>query len=198
MFPLIETIKILDGMPKNLPYHQHRFEASYYKFYKEFTSVKLKDIIQVPQEHRQGLVKLRFLYNKTDCFCQYDEYQFKPVKTLKIVESEIDYSLKFVDRKEIEALLKQKEAADDILIVKNNRITDTSFTNVVFYDGSEWLTPQFPLLHGTARARLLHQKIIKTVDIGLSDLKYFKSFRLINALRDFETANTLPIDNILM
>jgi len=198
MFPLIETIKVIDGIPQNLSYHQHRFEASYYKLYKELASIQLADVIQVPEEHQKGLVKLRFLYNQTDCFCQYDVYQPKQIHTLKLViDNEIDYSLKWVNRKKLEALLLQKGKTDEILIVKNNRITDTSFTNIVFNDGKNWLTPQFPLLHGTARARLLNEGKISVADITPEDFQYFKSFKLINAMLDFEKGKEQPIENII-
>ncbi len=198
MFPLIETIKVIDGIPQNLSYHQYRFEASYFKLYKELAHIRLADVIQVPEEHRKGLVKLRFLYNQSDCFCQYDLYQSKPVHTLKLVfDNAIDYSLKWVNRKQLEKLLQQKERADEILIVKNNRITDTSFTNIVFSDGKTWFTPQFPLLHGTERARLLDEKKIKVADIAPEALLDFKSFKLINAMLDFDTAEKLPIKNII-
>ncbi len=198
MFPLVETIKILDGQPQNLSYHQHRFEASYFKLYKQLTTISLKEQIQVPGNYQTGLVKLRFLYNQSDCFCQYDFYEPKPVKRLKIVfADDIDYALKWVNRKKIDNLLQEKALADDILIIKNQRITDTSFTNIVFWDGGKWVTPKYPLLHGTARARLLNEQKITAEDLFLVDLNRFKSFKLINALRDFDRAEALPIDAII-
>ncbi len=199
MFPLIESIKVVDGVLQNIEYHQHRFEASYFKLYKRLTDILLENVIDIPQDYRQGLVKLRFLYNDTDCFCQYDRYKSKPVKSLKLVyDNHIDYSLKWVDRKKLNELHKQKDQADDILIIKNQRITDTSFTNIVFYDGKNWVTPKFPLLHGTARARLLATNKIMAEDIIVNDLKSFTSFKLINAMRDFDQADELPIHSIIL
>ena len=196
MFPLIETIKILDGQPQNLSFHQHRFEASFFKVYKSLTDIKLKDLIQIPENYRQGLVKLRFLYNQTDCFCQYEHYNTKAIKSLKVVfDDDIKYDLKWVNRTAIEKLKQQKGSADDILIVKNQRITDTSFTNIAFYDGKDWLTPKFPLLHGTARARLLNEKLIIAKDIFIDDLNNFTHYKLFNAMRDFDTP-ALSIDTI--
>ena len=199
MFPLIESIKILDGIPQHLSYHQHRFEASYFKLYKSLPQFRLENLIEVPDNFQKGLVKLRFLYNQNDCFCQYDFYKYKPINSLKlVVDNQIDYSLKWVNRTALEDLLKQKASADDILIVKNNRLTDTSFSNIVFYDGVDWVTPKFPLLFGTARNRLLTERKIKAKDILIADLQSFKSFKLINAMRDFEQEPEISIHKIIL
>jgi len=199
MFPLIETIKVKEGKLQHLSYHQHRFEASYYKLYKQLTSIKLHEIIEVPETYEKACVKLRFLYNQTDCFCQYDYYQPKPITTVKlVVDDEIDYSLKWVDRKAFQRLSAQKGKADEILIVKNGRITDTSFTNIIFFNGKDWFTPKYPLLHGTARARLLNEKKIFTGDIRPDDLKTFQAFKLINAMLDFEEQPAIDIENIIV
>jgi len=198
MFPLIETIKILNGQAQHLAYHQHRFEASYYKLYKKLTTIKLADVIQVPKVFENGLVKLRFLYNEADCFCQYDNYQPKKIATVKLVaDDKIDYSLKWVNRKPLENLLQHKGQADEILIIKNRRITDTSYTNIVFFDGKDWLTPKYPLLHGTARARLLNENKIKAMDIFIDDLSVFQSFKLINAMLDFESQPAMDVKNLI-
>ncbi len=196
MFPLIETIQIFDGQPQHLPYHQHRFEASYFKVYKTLTNIKLDEVIQVPETYRQGLVKLRFLYNQTDCFCQYDLYTPKDINNIKLIyNDDIQYDIKWVNRTQLNLLKQQKGTADDILIVKNQRVTDTSFTNIIFYDGKRWFTPKYPLLHGTTRARLLNKKIIEAKDIFVDDLKHFTHYKLINAMRGFD-APALPINSI--
>ena len=198
MFPLLETINIENGIPLNLDYHQHRFEASYFKFYKKMTNLKLKKLITVPDEYTKGTVKLRFLYNEKQCFCQYNFYELEAINSLKIIQNDnIDYSLKWVDRSAFNVLLKQKGNADDILIIKNGRVTDTSFSNIVFEYQNQWITPLFPLLNGTARSRLLVEKKITQQDILLEDLPAFSSYKLINAMRDFDTAPKIPITEII-
>ncbi len=197
MFPLIESIKISDGNLQHLSYHQNRFEASYYRLYKKRTPLQLAKIIQVPEAYKKGLVKLRFLYDKSGFYCQFNHYEPVAIKHLKLVFSEdINYELKWTDRSELEKLKTQKGMADDVLIVKNQRITDTSFSNIIFYDGSRWLTPEFPLLHGTARARLLDEKTITTADLIPADLIKFSHYKLINAMRGFDS-DSLSIDSII-
>ncbi len=199
MFPLVETIKILDGKPMNLRWHQNRFMTSFLLHFKKPTHFRLENLIEVPEEYGKGNVKLRFLYNEINCFCQYSQYVQKSIKSLKpVVDNKIDYALKYVDRTNIERLLRLKKDGDDILIIKNNLVTDTSFSNIVFYDGKQWITPNSPLLNGTARTRLLDEGKIIEQRIFLKDIKKFQTYKLINAMLDFETQSDLDISSILM
>ena len=45
------------------------------------------------------------------------------------------------NRKNLEKLFLKKDDADDIIIVKNNFITDTSIANIALYNGGNWHTP---------------------------------------------------------
>jgi 4-amino-4-deoxychorismate lyase len=83
-------------------------------------------------------------------------------------------------------LHKQKGNADDVLIIKNNEVTDTSFANVIFFDGNRWVTPKHPLLPGTQRAFLLENGIISEAVIKFSDIPAFQKIRIINAMIRFE------------
>jgi len=196
MFPLIETIKVVDGKLQHLKWHQNRFEASYFKYYKQLTNIKLEKVIRVPEEHSKGVVKLRFLYNATDCFCQFDVYEHRKIDSFKIIrQDDIEYALKLVDRKIFDQLCANSNA-DEIVIVKNNRVTDTSFSNIVFFDGTHWVTPKYPLLYGTTRARMLFENKIIQKDFLIEDLSNFQSFKLINAMLE-ENSETYPIGFLL-
>lgn len=83
-----------------------------------------------------------------------------------------------------------------MLIVKNGLVTDTSFCNVLFFNGKHWLTPEQPLLRGTRRAALLDQEQIRTAVIGVEDLHYFTKVRLINAMIRFEDCLDIPMDKV--
>ena len=84
----------------------------------------------------------------------------------------------------------------DILIVKKEFITDTSFSNIIFFDGDNWITPSTPLLEGTKRKELLEKNIISEQEIKFSDLKNFKKAILINAMLDFDEIAEIEIKNI--
>lgn len=196
MFPLVETIKVSDGEIHNLPYHQRRFDYSFEVHFEKKPIFTLQNVITIPEEFHKGLVKLRFLYTKDDFKVEFSNYTPRKINTLKVIESnKISYSLKFTDRSQIDILLEQKGECDDILIVKNGFITDTSISNIVFYWDHEWITPATPLLKGTCRDKLLKEGKIKEERLKISDLHKFKSFCLINAMICGDLLQT-PIENI--
>ena len=90
-----------------------------------------------------------------------------------------------IDRKEIDKLFEKRGKADDILIVKNGFITDTSIANIAFFDGKKWFTPKTCLLRGTTRERLLKEKKIFEKDIRVEDIKRYKKIALLNAMIGF-------------
>ncbi len=107
----------------------------------------------------------------------------------------IEYNYKYENRECLNELLELKQNCDDILIVKNKKITDTSFSNIVFFDGKKWITPSTPLLKGTKREKLLSDGKIVQNEIKLNDLKYFQKAALINSMLDLED-NVISIGNV--
>jgi len=85
---------------------------------------------------------------------------------------------------------------DEILIIKQNLITDTSFSNITFFDGTRWITPSSPLLAGTMRSFLIQKQVIVEKEIRVTDLKDFEKARLINAMLPFESGSDIPVENI--
>ena len=196
MYPLVESIRIENGIVRNLDYHQRRLDRTFLHVYGEPAPFQLDKLIKFPPDLSTEKIKLRFLYNKTSFQYETQKYKPKNIKTLQIVEDNtIDYSCKQTDRRSIDRLLKTKAKCDDILIIKNGFITDTSSANIVFFNGNEWLTPDTPLLKGTCRERLLTEGRIKEVPIRLEELPIYSSFCLINAMVEgFD--NPIPIQNI--
>ncbi len=198
MFPLFETIRIENGSPQNLEYHQDRFEKSFLSYFQKTTTVILQDLIHIPEKYSKGVVKLKLSYNNENFNIQYSNYVCRNIQSLKLVyDDNIDYSLKYYNRKRLDGLVLRKTNCDDILIVKNRKITDTSFCNIVFYDGQKWITPNEPLLGGTARKKLLDENKIIEAPISIGDLTKFSYFKLINAMLEFEHQKQVSIGNIL-
>ena len=92
--------------------------------------------------------------------------------------------------------MKLKSKADEIIIVKNNHLTDTSYSNVLFKKGKEWFTPKTYLLNGVQRQNLLKNKKIKEAEITLQNLKEYSHFQIINAMNDFDDMFVYPISKI--
>ena len=174
MFPFVETIKILNGHPQNLRYHQRRLDFVFESYFLQESRFRLKTIVNIPDKFAEGLVKLRFLYGIENCKLEFSKYEPRRVNTLRMIRNDsIRYSFKFTDRSQINDLFEQRKQDDDILIVQNRCITDTSIANIVFDTGAELVTPDTPLLKGTCRANLLDAGIIKERRIELTDLKFF-------------------------
>jgi 4-amino-4-deoxychorismate lyase len=93
--------------------------------------------------------------------------------------------------------MKTKAKTEEIIVVKNNHITDTSYTNILFLKGKEWFTPTTYLLNGVMRQHLLHEKKIKETEITLQNIKEFSHFQLINAMNDFDDMFIYPIERIV-
>lgn len=92
--------------------------------------------------------------------------------------------------------MKEKARTEEIIVVKNNHITDTSFSNILFLKGKTWFTPSTYLLNGVQRQHLLKNKKIKETDITLQNISEFSHFQLINAMNDFDDMFVYPIEKI--
>ena len=187
MFPLFETISIENGKIKNLALHQARYERSLITYYGKsaVTFFNLLDLIQVPKDLHNKLVRCRIDYNAHQTKISYLEYTPKTHRIFKpIVCNEIDYSLKYADRELINTLFAQKGEADEIIIIKDGFVTDCSIGNLAFKKGAQWFTPNTPLLQGTQREYLLQSGQLQEIEIRQEQLEQFDKIRVINALNE--------------
>ena len=185
MYPLVESIRAENGQFFLLNYHQDRLERSFLGVFKRSCPWQLKDLL--PAAPNQGLFKLRFLYNASAYSVEVLPYVPKEVKTLKLVEiGEYTYPHKWTDRIVINAAFAQRGSCDDVLMTKNGLLTDTSYCNILLFDGSNWVTPLQPLFNGVQRSYLLDHKKIQTTTIATTDLSNYQSFQLINAMNPFD------------
>ncbi|WP_284462009.1 aminotransferase class IV [Chryseobacterium sp.] len=197
MSQFIESIKVEDQEIFLLELHQKRVNQTFSNFGKE-DSIDLSKIYKNLQHDEDGLFKLRISYDLDKRIrTQMIPYAIPEIHDFQLVENNsFDYSFKFEDRKELDKM-KMKSKAEEIIIVKNNHITDTSFSNLLFLKGKEWFTPTTYLLNGVQRQHLLKQKKIKEAEITLQNIKQFSHFQLINALNDFDDMFIYPIDRII-
>ncbi|MDR4955260.1 aminotransferase class IV [Chryseobacterium sp. ES2] len=197
MSQFIESIKVEDQEIFLLDLHQKRVNQTFSHFGKE-DSIDLAKIYKNLQHDEDGLFKLRIAYDLDKKIrTQMIPYAIPEIQDFKLVENNsFDYSFKFEDRKELDKM-KAKAKAEEIIIVKNNHITDTSFSNLLFLKGKDWFTPSTYLLNGVQRQYLLKQKKIKEMEITLQNIKQFTHFQIINALNDFDDMFIYPIDRII-
>jgi 4-amino-4-deoxychorismate lyase len=196
---LVETLKVEDGNVLNISYHNDRMLRSLYMIYGIRTGQRLENIIIVPESALNGVFKCRVIYNDKTFQVEFLPYILRPVNSLKLVHSdEICYPYKYIDRTRINRLFEQRGDCDDILIIKNGMVTDSSYANVIFRDfEGNWVTPASFLLPGTKRAALLHQGLIAETTIGYSDINNYSEAKLINSMIEFGIAPGIPVKNIL-
>jgi len=181
--PAFETILVMDGKAQNIEYHQARFERTQRELFGTSADMKLSDRIVAPGT---GIYRCKVVYDLEILSCDTLPYEKKPISKLKIVDSDIDYTYKTVDRSSLEELFAKRGDADDVIIARDGLITDTTIANLAFFDGTHWLTPANPLLKGTTRQRLLDDKSIQESNITIDALKNFTAVALMNALRGFD------------
>lgn len=196
MSQFIESIKIEDQEIFLLELHQKRVNATFTHFGKE-GSIDIAKIFKELEHDEDGLYKLKITYDLNKNYrTQLIPYAISEIDDFQLVENNVyDYSFKFEDRKEFERMV-NKAKASEIIIVKNNHVTDTSFSNLLFLKGKDWFTPTTFLLNGVQRSHLLKNKKIKEAEITLQNITEYSHFQLINAMNDFDDMFIYPISKI--
>ncbi|OFX74593.1 MAG: hypothetical protein A2X12_10905 [Bacteroidetes bacterium GWE2_29_8] len=193
-----ETIKLKDGILYNIPLHNERLNNTRRRFFKVIYDINLASIIHLPTDCKKGLYKVKVIYSENIIDIAYIKYQKREINSLKIVyNNDVEYHYKYLNRDFLD-ILKFNVEEDEIIIVKNDFISDASFANIIFFDGITWVTPIVPLFEGIQRAYLINKNFIKEENIRIKDLNRFTKLKLINALNDFNEAPTINISNLIL
>jgi 4-amino-4-deoxychorismate lyase len=138
------------------------------------------------------------LYDDNIVSTTFEPYAYPSIKSMAMVNvPHADFIYKSHDK---EPLLKILDFAktDEVVIVRNNFITNSTSSNLVFEDeeGALW-TPLHYIHSGTKREYYLKKKRITTYPIKASSIRSFTRVFLINALIDLEDNVTFDCQNIL-
>jgi 4-amino-4-deoxychorismate lyase len=194
---LIESIKVQTGILHNIDYHNQRLNRVRQVLWPGSLPIFLQEHILLDDLDSQ-MYKCRVLYNKGIEQITFVPYTSKCINSLRLITHDsIDYQYKWANRSAIDVLFAQRGFCDDVLIVKKGYITDTSYANIAFYDGSNWFTPDKPLLQGTQRQKLLNNNMIKKMKIKPSDLVQFEKATIFNAMREFDPEKIIDIKAII-
>lgn len=189
-----ETIKVVAAKPLHMSYHQKRYE----RVLDAFGIKEAKNLQEYISPSDMGVYRCRIDYTlilqnngsqalSHEISVSYHPYKKREIHSLKLIfNNEIEYDKKSAQRDSLDALYAQKGEGDDVLIIKNLLVTDTTIANIAFFKDGMWITPKHPLLKGTTRERLLEEKKIIEADIPASELRSFKKVALLNAMIDFE------------
>jgi 4-amino-4-deoxychorismate lyase len=196
---LLETIKIENRLICNLEWHNARLNNSRNALLGLRESLDLATIIKLPDDLGNGTYRCRVLYGLEIDEIQFIPHQDRLVRNLRMIHcNDIEYGFKYADRSRLDKLFEMRGDCDEILIVKDGYITDTSISNIVFRQPDGWwLTPVTPLLKGTMRTYLLETGQIAEAVIRPEDLPLFTEARMINCMMDLESSPAIQMDRIV-
>ena len=187
MLEFLESIKIVDRAPVNIDLHQLRLEQTFKKFFPSHRPFQLNKIIATNSYNQEQIYKFRIVYSADKYSTDYSIYKPKQIEKFGLVEIDaFEYSYKFADRNFFQDLLSQRPDCQDLILVKNGLITDSTYANLIFSVGHNWFTPDTPLLPGTKRAQLLKAGIITKKRITLNNYKEYQYVSQINSMLPLE------------
>lgn len=190
----LETIAIENGTPALLPLHLARIQRTQQEIWGQ-NFINTLPLLKPPSALKDyPLIKCRLFYAQAIEKIEYSIYTPRLITALHLVEaSHLDYHLKSANRTALMALTQKFGPKEDILITTEGFLRDTSFSNIVLFDGFSYYTPKNPLLKGVQRQNLLAQNLIKEKTIHQKDLPHFHKIYLINALLNWQRKLSLPI-----
>jgi 4-amino-4-deoxychorismate lyase len=199
MYPLFETIRYKNGVAENLLFHQQRVDYTL-KQLGANRSIRLAEhIIAHPDKPNSdnNVYKCRFKYDLTgNALVQFESYSIKNIDTITIHDiGQNAYPFKFTDRTWLNEMV-SNAGTDEVILSQNGYIKDASYANLVFFDGTQWVTPSQPLLMGTRRASLLKAGIINEAPIQIKDLNTFIDLKFINAMMLWEESILFQLEKI--
>jgi 4-amino-4-deoxychorismate lyase len=197
MSQFFESICINDGVAENLHFQQARVNKTLNAFDASQYSIDLTKIIQQLVLPTLGLFKLRISYDlKGNYQAACNPYQYRLMNHFALLDIKGHrYDYKYANRDWINEALAQS-GKDEIIMHDDGLIKDCSYTNIVFFDGANWYTPESPLLEGTQRAKLIQEGIIITKALHVDELPNFQKFKCINAMIHWDIAVEYKIDLI--
>lgn len=187
MYPLLETILLKDGLFYNVHYHADRMHRSVRALLGKDLRFSLYEMLSAVNYPNSGIYKCRITYSFDVWEIAFHPYTYPLITHLQMVVADnLDYSLKYADRKGLLDLKNQFGKGEEVMIIRNGWVTDTSFSNIIYRQGNQWLTPAHPLLKGTQRQYLLDAGILAERDITAMDILQCDELALVNAMIDFE------------
>jgi len=194
----IETICYEQGKFQRIELHNERFNRTRQEFFGLQIPVQLELLLSVPADLIDDTVKCTVTYGAEIIGIDYNLYKIRPVHSLQMVHDDtIDYAFKYADRTKLNSLFKLRYQSDDILIIKNGLITDTSYANIVFKKKDKWYSPQNPLLKGTRIDRYFREGRVTPALLRPTDLPLFSEARIVNAMISIGNSPVIPINNIV-
>lgn len=199
MSRFLETIRCANGVLENLSWHEARLNRTRRATFGTTEEWDLELRVRVPSGlDPHQVYRCRLVYGQDIESIEFISYAIRPIRALHLVPAEhLDYGFKYADRAALDGLRAGLPADEEVLILKNGLLTDTTYANVALFDGASWYTPAQPLLEGTQRARLLAEGVLIRERLAAADVRYFRKIRVFNAMLPWGEGPELPLEAIV-
>jgi len=155
-------------------------------FYPNVRVIDLNETLKTIPYPVEGLFKCRVVYDSVVRLVEFIPYIRREIHSLRLANTDIEsLPYKPEDRSSLNAAFSQRGECDDVLLVKNGLLTDTSCANIALFDGKQWITPRLPLLYGVIRGQLLSEGKLTVKDVKPEDLVNFQLITLFNAMIEY-------------
>lgn len=197
-YPFFETIRMENGIVCAPERHRERMQQTCNETWGDFRHDAILKNLQVPEAYRTGIVKLNVFYNQTLFETKFSPYVPQEIKSIRLVDApdELNYHLKYTDRSLMNKLV-QLSGADEIIMVRNGMITDTSKANIVFEKEGAFFTPNTFLLNGTMRQHLLNTQQVKEAQISLENMAQYEAMYFVNAMNPLGLCKPQRLTNVI-
>ena len=184
---LLETIRIENGVPLHLAWHNRRFNQARRELFGAREELDLADLLgEIPPN---GLYRCRALYTLYIEKVEFLPYSSRLPRSFALTEFDGDYRYKYADRSVFERLRALRPGVEELILCREGLLTDTTIANIALRRGDTWYTPRRPLLKGTTRARLLEEGKLIEADIPCDEIFGYDELALMNAMIGFATIN---------
>ncbi len=193
-----EVICVRDGVLQHVSYHEQRMKRTTQHIFA--SDIVLPDLAKmIPQGAEKGKYKCRIVYGKDIESVEFSPYEAKIRQSVAIAtDDNIDYTYKSTNRDALRNLV-AKSGADDVIIIRNGKVTDASYCNLVFEnDKGELFTPKDALLKGTCRQRLIDKGTVKECEIRREDIFLYRFVYFINAMMDLDECQKIETKQIIV
>ncbi len=134
------------------------------------------------------------LYDREIQSIEYIPYRPKEIQKIALAEHPVEYAFKYADRKVFDQILASSPGCDDVLIVRDGLLRDTTIANIAFLENGRWITPLKPLLEGTTRQRLIDEGFLTPKNIHQENIGQYDGFALMNAMIGFKIIDPIWVN----
>lgn len=189
MSRFFESIKLSDDQFFRIPNHQKRVNRTFAIHFPDKKTFSIEEILKNSDFPATGTYKIRISYDENDISSEIQSYTVRKINSLKLVNiNTLPSFFKAEMRDIIHEAANQKGDCDDIIMVNNGLLTDTSYANIALFDGKTWFTPRKPYLYGSHRDFLLDNGLMVEKDIPVTEVYNYRKIRIFNAMIEFGDA----------